>query len=221
MNRNLSYPPSQRSAFTLIEVLIVIAIIALLAAVTTKISDSVSQSQDRAKAVTDIAAMATALETFKGMYNDYPRINSKSNGVVAMRDFYRCILGKTFMRLRGDQISLIDIKGSQDYKPLLDVGILRIGDPSKPDDTSAINYDSPNVCILDPWGNPYQYYYDSSLVAGSVGQWESAAFILMSKGLDGIDTEVNAMFSSGIMPDENSYRDAKGNVDNIVFGWDN
>ena len=219
MNTNLSHPT--RRAFTLVEILIVIAIIAILAAATTKISGSVSQSQDRAKAVTDIAAMATALETFKGMYNDYPRINAKSNGIVAMRDFYKCVLGKTFMKLNGDQISLVDIQGARDYKPLLDVAILRIGDPNKPDDEAPVNYDSPNVCILDPWGNSYMYYYDPSLVAGSLGQWESSAFILMSKGMDGIDTEVNSMYSSGILPDENDYRDAKGNVDNIVFGWDN
>lgn len=220
MNTNLPHTNRLRGAFTLIEVLIVIAIIALLAAVSTKVYDSVSQSQDRAKAVTDIAAMATALETFKGMYNDYPRINAKSNGVVAMRDFYKCILGKTFMRLRGDQISLVDIQGARDYKPLLDVGILRIGDPKNPDSTDPVNYDSPNVCVLDPWGNPYMYYYDSSLVAGSLGQWESSNFILMSKGMDGQETEVNSMYSSGILPDENDYRGAKGNVDNIVFGWD-
>ncbi len=218
MNTNLSHPAKR--AFTLIEVLIVIAIIAILAAFTSKMSDSVSQSQDRAKATTDIAAMATALETFKGMYNDYPRINAKSNGVASMREFYKCIIGKTFMKLNGDQISLVDIQGARDYKPLLDVAILRIGDPKKPDDTT-VNYDSPNVCILDPWGNTYMYYYDPSLVAGSIGQWESSAFILMSKGMDGIDTEVNSMYSSGILPDESDYRDAKGNVDNIVFGWDN
>lgn len=221
MNTNLPHTTQKRGAFTLIEVLIVIAIIALLAAVTTKVSDSVSQSQDRAKAVTDIAALSTALETFRGMYNDYPRINAKSNGVTAMRDFYKCILGKTFMRLQGDQISLVDIQGSRDYKPLLDMAILRVGDPQNPEEGGAVNYDSPKVCILDPWGRPYQYYYDSSLVAGSQGQWESSAFILMTVGPDGIETEVNAMYSSGILPSESDYRDANGNVDNLLNSWDN
>lgn len=220
MNTNLPQQNTKKRAFTLIEILIVIMIIGFLAAVSMKVYDSVSQSQDRAKAVTDIAAMATALESFKGMYNDYPRLNAKSNGVVAMRDFYKCMIGKTFMRLRGDQISLVDIQGARDYKPLLDVGILKIGDPLKPDSTEALNYDSPNVCVLDPWGNPYMYYYDASLVAGSLGQWESSNFILMSKGQDGKETEVNSMYSSGILPEESTYRDAQGNVDNIVFGWE-
>lgn len=209
-----------RKAFTLIEILVVIAIIAVLAAMTTRVADSITQSQDRSKAAADMAAMAAALETFKSMYNDYPRLNANAGGTTFARDLYKCLSGKSFMRLNGGQITFVDMESAGDYKPLLDITVMRVGDPADPD-REVNDFDNPKLVFLDPWGNPYLYFYDSSLMAGAVGAWEAASFILLSRGPDGKDVGVNSMYSNGIMPSDEDYRKPIENADNIVYGLDN
>ncbi len=208
-----------RGAFTLIEILIVIAIIAVLAALTTRVADSVTQAQGRSRAASDMAAMAVGLDAFKGMYNDYPRLNAKGGVENCARSLYKCLAGQSYMKVEDGHIKFIDVDKESDYRPLVEVSLMRIGDPSNPDEP-VTNYDNDKNAFIDPWGNPYLYYYDTSTIVGSFGAWEGTSFFLLSMGEDGDSSEVQGMFSSGIMPNEDDYRSDIKNVDNIVFGWD-
>ena len=213
----------KKRAFTLVEMLIVIGIIAFLAAITTKIADSITKSQARAKALADMSAISVALEQFKGMYNDYPRLNFHSDKLRAPRDFYSCLAGKTSMKVQNNQIVFVDVDRAKDDKPLVDITSIALGELT----TDGVNipekvkYDNENLCFIDPWENPYMYYYNPSLTVGSFGSWESSTYILMSNGADGKGANVRSMFTNGIMPSDEDYRNSADNRDNIVYGFDN
>jgi type II secretion system protein G len=66
-------PTSANSkAFTLIELLIVIAVIAILVSIVLAVSSGVQEKGRRSKAEAEIAAVAAALESYKADNGDYP-----------------------------------------------------------------------------------------------------------------------------------------------------
>jgi prepilin-type N-terminal cleavage/methylation domain-containing protein len=82
-----------RNAFSLIELLIVIAIIALLAAMVIPISGAVSRSKIRAKARVELERVATAIDLYKAKLGHYPPDNV---GNPATNQLYFELLGTTF-----------------------------------------------------------------------------------------------------------------------------
>ena len=71
------------SAFTLVELLIVIAIIAILASLVLAAASSVQKKGARSRAEGEIAALEAALESFKADNGDYPT-NSISNSSASL-----------------------------------------------------------------------------------------------------------------------------------------
>ena len=71
------------SAFTLIELLIVIAIIAILASLVLAAASGVQKKGARSRAEGEIAALGAALESFKADNGDYPA-NSLTNSSVSL-----------------------------------------------------------------------------------------------------------------------------------------
>jgi prepilin-type N-terminal cleavage/methylation domain-containing protein len=80
-------------AFTLIELLIVISIIAILAAMIIPISGAVSRSKIRAKARVELERVATAIDLYKAKLGHYPPDNL---GNPATNQLYFELLGTTF-----------------------------------------------------------------------------------------------------------------------------
>ena len=70
----LRRPPG--SAFTLIELLTVITIIGILAGIVIGVGRRAGESGREARAKVELAAITTALESYKRQYGDYPRTNS-------------------------------------------------------------------------------------------------------------------------------------------------
>lgn len=74
MNRlvpNSPIPQSRKTGFTLVEILVVVAIIGILAGIVLKISGYAAGKSDRAKALSDLERIKTALEEYrinKGQY---------------------------------------------------------------------------------------------------------------------------------------------------------
>lgn len=66
----------RRHAFTLIELLTVVAIIGILAGITLAVIRGLQVSTDRNKARSDLAVIGNALEQFKAQYGDYPWISA-------------------------------------------------------------------------------------------------------------------------------------------------
>ena len=61
-----------KAAFTLIELLMGIAILGVLAAITFGVFQGVKDSQNRARAKAELSVLSQALERFKSKYGDYP-----------------------------------------------------------------------------------------------------------------------------------------------------
>lgn len=72
---------NKTSAFTLIELLIVIAIIAVLASLVLGAAGSVQKKGARSRAEAEIAAIGAALESYKADNGDYPSNSSKANNL--------------------------------------------------------------------------------------------------------------------------------------------
>lgn len=208
-----------RKAFTLIEILIVVGILALLMGLTTQMLSTVSANQGRAKARTDMALIASALESFAGRYGGYPRVNASGDEKKAAASIYKCLAGKMVLRVDDGQITMSDVGANR--KPLLDVSKLTICDPNDPY-AQNVDTEKNGVYFCDPWNEPYLYFFDTtSYVTNEENtSWRSPSFILMSKGADTKAEDVKGMYTSGIIPNDEDYRMPEQNLDNILHGRD-
>ena len=79
----------RRSAFTLIEMLVVVGIIVLLVGIAAPLLYKAYKSATVARTKADLAAISTALEAYKADHGDYPRVSVPESGAA--------ILGKALM----------------------------------------------------------------------------------------------------------------------------
>ncbi len=208
-----------RKAFTLVEILIVIGIIALLMGLTTQMLGTVSANQGRAKARTDLALIASALESFASRYGGYPRISASGDEKKAAASLYRCLVGKTVLTVEDGQVIMSDVGTNR--KPFVDATKLRICDPTDPL-LQDVDPEKSDVYFGDPWNEPYLYFFDttSHITNESNTSWRSSSFVLMSKGPDAKAINVKSMYTTGIIPDDEDYRMPEDNIDNIIYGRD-
>lgn len=71
-------PLHRSSAFTLLELLAVITVIAILAGIVIGASRRASEAGKTARAKAELAALGAALETYKRHYGDYPRTDDEA-----------------------------------------------------------------------------------------------------------------------------------------------
>lgn len=208
----------RRKAFTLIEILIVMSILIMLTGISVAVVSGVFDNQGRAKARADMEVMATGLEGFCGQYGGYPRLNAGTGEKFVAGQIYKCLVGRMMMKVQNGSIVMIDLMGTR--SAFVDSARLTIGDPN---DEYATNVDPERagVFFADPWHEPYLYFYDNSVTVGSEGRtWRSPGFILLSKGADQKAANVQSMYSTGIIPDDEDYTNSEENLDNIVQGRD-
>ena len=202
----------RRQGFTLIELLMVIAVILILAGITFGISRGVQNAQARAKAKAELATISQAIEQFKSRYGDYPWHDSEGSDTNQMLLF--ALTGRLVMEKQTDGSISVTSTPSQD-----DAGVIKR--PKFLDDTkfsTQVDRSGNSTKLLDPWGNPYIYWYKWEAAENGSPVWDVFGFHLYSTGPNGntandaIKTKINS--SSGILDDD--FRDV-ANAEGIIF----
>lgn len=124
-------------AFTLLELLTVLAIVAVFAGMVFAASRSTSNTASIARARAELGAMGAALESYRSTYGDYPRTGDA--GVLL-----QCLIGK-----RGP--TNVEVAG----KSVIGLASFTTLDGLDP-------YISATAQPVDPWMQPYRYAYKTS-----------------------------------------------------------
>lgn len=98
--------------FTLIELLVVIAIIAILAALVLSTAGYIQKKAARARAESEIAALSTALESYKADNGDYPYSSNYPNSGLNSNSFYRALApasGKVYFEFNKGMTSSVGV----------------------------------------------------------------------------------------------------------------
>ena len=185
-------------AFTLVELLAVIAVIGILFTFTIGTVRGAKERADSARARADLVALMTALEEFKRMYGDYPQTGEFNQapatpaGVSATQPNgagpgLNTAQAKLFNALTG-------VYGARGFSNadrlngpnLLDVGKFSLnGSLTNQFLVPVSNAPNPpfkaeqNVSLLDPWGRRYLYYYRN---ARTPNAWQATGYVLYSAG---------------------------------------
>lgn len=175
------------------------SIILILAGIVIGVQRGVYRSQSEARAKGDMSAIATALEAYKLRHGDYPWLGADVDGT----ELFKHLRGEEIMRGDGSgSVTMEAVTDVQHRRPLLDIANFRLN--------------SGRTAIVDPWGNPYRYYYRNS--AGT-GTWNYPSFILVSAGPDGSISDT-AMHQNGNLPPQADSYFTGQNLDNIVHGYE-
>ncbi len=235
-------------AFTLIELLTVIAIIGVLAGITFGAANALSRRSKIDKAKAEMAIIAQALETYKQRYGDYPHnvdadnnklmLNPKAPGFsVTDRDrayqFLRTLLGRLDPRGNEFRNSSNTIKYQKASLAVESFTLERKaatedpnGDNILPEFRTGSAVADPDFsnALLDPWGNRYVYVYKLSTAPNN---WRQPGFVLMSAGPDGVIVRDDAALAQSFLPATGAIDDhfmaevasnGAGNADNVIHG---
>lgn len=181
-------------AFTLLELLTVIAILAILTSISIGMIRSTKQRANLARAKAELAVLVQALEDYKRYYGDYPQTGpSAANS--------QRVVGTTGPGLNTAQArlfnALIGVYGPTNFNTRLNgpmfVEITKLHvDVALNNTTFAVATGTPptktanNNAFVDPWGNRYLYFYKNAGAGGGrPGAWTAPSFLLYSAGPDG------------------------------------
>lgn len=171
-----------RRAFTLIELLTVMAIIGILAGITFGVFRGVKERSSIQQARTELAALSTALENYKRQYGDYPQTGAINTAGVESSP----ALGS--IDTNWSQAALFNALGGKigpklanfsNGKVFVELAKFRLETANLPVLTNDTTVDN---AFLDPWGRRYVYAYRSATVPGT---WTAPSFALFSAGPDG------------------------------------
>lgn len=133
-------------AFTLIELLIVVAIIIVLGGLILATSSYVQTKGKRSRAEAEIAAMAAALENYKADNGVYPR-DAVTDGLA--------VTTTTLSNYDAPSLKLYEyLSGDSDHDRVEES---KAYFPFKPNQLSPVDQSKAVTAIRDPFGNPYGY----------------------------------------------------------------
>jgi len=208
---------NSRSAFTLVEILIVIALIGILVGMTFALAGPVMTSISKTKAKSQIQKISLALNEFKSRYGEYPMAENSGDDAWS-KTLIEAMRGDKILVRRNGKITMTkynDGRSSATQLPFLALGEFELND----DDVDAATQ------ILDPWENLYQYRY-KTISGGKIdSRWDAPTFLLISACADFNepvqssdffvgDMETTGLFETDTSSSEYYYEDVR--ADNIV-----
>ena len=197
-----TFAPFRRIAcdggFTLLELLTVVAILALLATFSIGAIRGAKERANIARARVELVALVTALEEFKRLYGDYPQTGEFTQAPVTPTGITGTLPNGTGPGLDRAQAKLFNaltgVFGARGFSNadrlngpnLLEVGKFTLnGSLTNQFLVPASNAPNPpskveqNVSLLDPWGRRYLYYYKN---ARTPNAWQATGYVLYSAG---------------------------------------
>ncbi len=205
-----------RRGFTLIEILLVIAVIGILSTLMFSLFKAARNGNNKAKARGEIQGLSMACEVYRKTYGDYPCGSSKAssaNGIQFRKDFFDQLVGRkriytVNLSSGGNALQLLnytDAKlpggSNRKMKPFLSDGVVTSNDDKSlglDDWTKAYEF-------RDPWGNAYDYRYRVSpgdttplqdLATGAYnstyGAWKYPGFLIVSCGANYLEPTTEA-----------------------------
>lgn len=173
-----------KTAFTLIELLTVIAIIGILAAITFGVVKGVQERGAISQARTELAALSTALEAYKRQYGDYPQTGGRTTAAAdttttitttaAQAAFFNSIGGKLGPKLD-------PLTNGKQFVEFAKFTLETANMPNPTNDIAVAN------AFIDPWGRRYVYRYKDK---DNPGNWKAPSYVLFSVGPDGATKSV-------------------------------
>ena len=162
-------------AFTLLELLTVIAIVGLLAAITFAATGGASERARRARCRSELAVLAQSLEAYRARFGDYPQTGPAAGGASspATADDGPGILFNALAGRRGPGAALVPLEA----RSLISLAVFTLQTADLP--ITGRTAQSANA-LLDPWGRRYLYFYKTG------PSWIPSAPLLLSAGPDGL-----------------------------------
>ncbi len=201
-------PPRRASGFTLVELLTVIVIIAILAAITMSISNVVMRNAANSRAWTQMTAIQTDLESFKTKYLDYPPMDNakgigspyaEQNLIAALTGHARWVTdpntGTYIWEIVPMGRKLNDggtVPNGINEKYLWGTEFATLDDFKHDVDANTVSNVSDDAVLHDPWwdgtqyDNAYLYRYKtiSDVLHPATRSWQANSFLLVSRGYD-------------------------------------
>lgn len=196
-------------AFTLIELLTVISIIAILSAISLNVIKGVKERSAVGQAKAELASLSQALEMYKLQYGDYPQ-----TGMAAATTFTAPVAAVSTTSVQYMFFNALSGKLGPTLAPLtnqkffVDLARFSLFGTATANMPTATGSAVENA-FLDPWGQTYIYYYKT---AGS-STWTAPSYVLFSVGPDGEKADTD-LTSAGVVNYDASAMDPK-NLDNI------
>ena len=160
----------RKKTFTLVEMMVVMAIMIILFAIGTVAFNKAYDAADIKKCKAELAQLKSAIEMYRDRHGSYP-VEASDSSFNFAEHLSKVVVGDT--RWSGKRPMYIKFTEAG-----FDI-----------DEDAGENYDdlSPgSFSVYDPWGNDYLYSYDSA----------SDAFVVASSGADG--GTLTASWSSGV-----------------------
>jgi prepilin-type N-terminal cleavage/methylation domain-containing protein len=188
-------------AFSLIELLTVVAVVGILFGITLGLVQGVKRRETTARARAELTHLAQALEDYKRHYGDYPQTGLAAHATPAVS----AVIGSTpaealfFNALTGvfgpSRFSAADRLNGPCFvdlsrlTPEVAIAPATFGVPTGNPPRKTLVSNS----FLDPWGRRYQYYYrpaapvNANGVASGTNPWQASSYVLYSVGPDGLE----------------------------------
>jgi len=194
----MTRPSSRRAGFTLVELLVVIAVIAILATISFGLFKAANDGRNKSKSKGEIQAIAMATQSYRKTYGDFPGcLNGQPERF--RRDLLDQLIGRRLMRgtTPGTPPTLLPfdsatLPGGTNRQMR---SFLSQGDVSTNDDAqlTANDWRGDNAAcreFVDAWGNPYDYRY-RVLTAARFADWRSPNYLLVSCSVNFVPSSVD------------------------------
>lgn len=180
-------PSARRPGFTLVELLVVIAVIAILATISFGLFKAANDGRNKSKSKGEMQAIAMAAQSYRKTYGDFPACQ---NGVDDRfrRDLLDQLVGRRVLRVTtpGSPPVLLAFDDAalpggtrRQLRPFLSQGDVTTNNDAQ---LTADDWRGNNAAcreFVDAWGNPYDYRY-RVLTPARYAEWKSPNFLLVS-----------------------------------------